>query len=336
MLISILMTLLLAEFAFDMFEKFKSAQSQTSTNQKQVSHAGDYAVGYWMKSDIGYHAKSGVHSAILRSSDGGIVYSVKYTIGNDGYRITPGNRKKERINFFGCSFTFGEGLNDNQTLPYYVAEKLNVSVKNYGFHGYGPHQALGILQSDRDTSGGMNLLLTLPWHAERSACIPSFSVGSPRYILEKGKLKRNGTCEEKKTNKAYAILNKSILVGRMKNVFYDRKKQDDQIELYLAIITEMAHLSKQRGQKFLVGFINADEKWFIGSFSNDLILNKIRSAGIQVVDLSLDDSEKKYYIHELDKHPSAIANEVRAGLIIDAIKNKERAILSDLQLHFLY
>jgi hypothetical protein len=104
--------------------------------------------------DIGPQARPGAHRVRNLTLNGDVVYDVIY-------------------NFFGCSFTFGEGLNDGETLPHFAGRTLEgVTSKNFGFH-----QALAILQSKRDTSGNINFFLTAPWHAERSACLPEWSRG---------------------------------------------------------------------------------------------------------------------------------------------------------------
>ena len=52
--------------------------------------------------------------------------------------------KKNKVGiFFGDSMCFGEGLNDNETIPYYF-EKSNIDYRsiNYGFMGHGPSHML--------------------------------------------------------------------------------------------------------------------------------------------------------------------------------------------------
>jgi hypothetical protein len=79
------------------------------------------------------------------------VYDVRYTIGTNGLRTgsQAGQGSTPSVLFFGCSFTFGEGVNDNETLPYQFEEKARGRFKafNFGFHGYGPHHILAILEN---------------------------------------------------------------------------------------------------------------------------------------------------------------------------------------------
>ena len=66
------------------------------------------------------------------------------THNRNGYRITSpdtitkANSTKRRINIFGDSFTHGSGLNDTQTYPWLLQQKLpDWQVNNYGISGYG-------------------------------------------------------------------------------------------------------------------------------------------------------------------------------------------------------
>jgi len=70
-------------------------------------------------------------------------------IGNDGYRLSGDNTYQEDdahkqvpiIAFFGDSFMFGQGVEDNETVPSYVKKKKGqLKVLNAGVYGYTPHQ----------------------------------------------------------------------------------------------------------------------------------------------------------------------------------------------------
>ncbi len=107
------------------------------------------------------HEKLGygpVPNAIINSKkikEGKVVYDVDYTIDKKGHRIASNsaiNKKfKKSVLFFGCSFTYGEGVKDNQSLPYVFNLKTNskYNVANFGFSGYGVQQMLTILENDR-------------------------------------------------------------------------------------------------------------------------------------------------------------------------------------------
>lgn len=85
------------------------------------------------------------------------LYSVSYSIDEFGRREVPSSTstvpKDKAMLFFGCSFAFGVGCEDDETLPHYVAELLpEYQVYNYAYGGYGPHQAVALLDDVRYVS----------------------------------------------------------------------------------------------------------------------------------------------------------------------------------------
>lgn len=297
----------------------------------------EYAPAYWSRGEIGNQANEGRHRTVKQADDGGLIYDVVYSIGRDHFRITPGNGSgPQRVNFLGCSVTFGEGLNDDQTLPYYFAQRQRgVEVQNFAFSGYGPQQALAILQSGRDTHGQVNFFLTAPWHALRSACKPLWTLGSPRYELGPGgAVRRAGSCGQAGSGVGAYVsraLVKSTLYRAVRDVLFSRVNDAD-IELHVALIREMVAVSHARGQKLVIGFVKADEGFFANtSYSNERIFSELARLADDAIDLTLaarfDAVERRYYLHPLDRHPSAEANRERAK----RVSSRLAVFLSDRQ-----
>ena len=326
-------SLTLVELVVPYFDKEKNS----GVYYENVPPYSEYSKYNITNADIGHSARPGIYHRKKLTNDGEVIYDVIYSIGADGFRITNDESLDHvpRINFYGCSFTFGAGLNDDETLPYYFKNKFkNVSVKNFGFHGYGAHDALAILQSKRDTKGDINFFLTAPWHAPRSACVQQWTAGSPRYRLtDAGKVERVGRCNDKK-NMGFVqkFFEQSDLFNFIKETILSLpSSQDAQIDLYLALVKEIAEISRQRNQKFIIGFIKAKDDWFKGSYTNEKVFQQLSGLDAEIINLSLTPSDEKlsrrYYIHELDKHPSAEANRERAeklaSMLEGMIANKQ-------------
>ena len=288
-------------------------------------------VDYWYMKKFGWSGIKGNHRFALVKPDGETIYDVRYTIGDDGFRVTPSDPTAgDKIVFYGDSFTFGEGLNDGETLPYYFAQLTGRPVKNYGFHGYGVQQPLAIMKSDLDTSGTVNFLLTAPWHAERAACKVFYSAGSPKYeIAADGSVIETGLCRMI-TN--LGPLGKIINLSNLYQLYLATRTSevtDADYDRYLAIIGNMARISRERGQKFIVGFIRADESLLKGThFTNEKILDRLRAMADEVLDLTLaprnEDLDPKYYIDVTDKHPSALANQTRAKILKEYFERQSK------------
>jgi hypothetical protein len=272
-------------------------------------------------SDVGRLPLPGRYPARLATLDGALIYDVVYTIGPDGFRVTPGTDSDDpmRINVLGGSFVFGQGLEDDQTLPFHLAGQLDHATKNFGFMGWGPHQALVILLSERDTRGAVNVLLTAPWHAPRATCSPDWSGGSPRFRLASdGSLLRDGVCPENDPGwlrNWLWRLRVVVLAERVHAVLVRERTTRDQLALYVALIDRIAAVSREHGQDFVVAYIGADELNGV-PLDNTELKRRLAASGATVVDVSLAASEAElspaYYLHALDRHPSALANKERA------------------------
>ena len=71
------------------------------------------------------------------------IYKVTYTINANGLRIAPPydvRNVRGSVLFFGCSYTMGDGVADNETIPYMTGLLTHgrYATYNFGFHGYGP------------------------------------------------------------------------------------------------------------------------------------------------------------------------------------------------------
>ncbi|MCB0213954.1 MAG: SGNH/GDSL hydrolase family protein, partial [Anaerolineae bacterium] len=118
-----------------------------------ISREGDYTQDFTHPDELlGYVVRPDAQIHSIKKMGDEVIYDVVYTTDSYHRRITPVDNPEQRdkfMLFFGDSFTFGEGVHDNETLPYYVAQDLpDYMPYNYGLSGYGPQQMLAKLQSD--------------------------------------------------------------------------------------------------------------------------------------------------------------------------------------------
>ena len=74
-------------------------------------------------------------------------YRAHYRTDHYGRRMTPAGEKKN-ILFLGCSFTFGQGVNDEETFPYLVGKKTGLRTYNAGIPGASPTMVLKRIRED--------------------------------------------------------------------------------------------------------------------------------------------------------------------------------------------
>ena len=293
---------------------------------------------YYQSLQFGGQPVSGDYRAIKMHPNKNAIYDVNYSIGADNFRTTfQPERRNKKINFFGGSFTFGEGVNDNETFPsYFYQLNEDYNVKNYGMHGWGVQDALAVYESEISITGDINFLLTAPWHSLRMKCHRGKSAANKHdYIIDEAefvvrKPGKHGTCrdlEESRVtedeNKKNSFFDKSKIVGKLSIFFRDSKIQDEEIRLYLSIIEKINYYSNMNNQKFIVGMINAENNFFYSNWNNVKIIKYLRDKNIDVVDMSLENFPHIENVidpvHE--KHPSKLANFRRAKILNNFLNN---------------
>lgn len=262
---------------------------------------------------------------------GNALWRAEYSIDALGRRVTPSvssEPKKATILFFGCSFTFGEGLNDNETLPYYVGKDAACyRTLNHGFIGYGPQQMLTRLHDDKalDELRGSNVILVYAYMGEPKVGHIDRAIGSlhlygwarhfPYYHVDpSGRLVRDGSFKTGRPcrDAIYIATRKSAIV-RFLGINIPWSIRKEHVDLTARIIEESRNVFKERFHSdafFVVSFPGAEPS------TNKPLMTALAKAGIRVLDYSgLKMSGPEYRI-PVDEHPTAKWNEELAAMIV--------------------
>jgi hypothetical protein len=265
------------------------------------------------------------HAEKTDLKSGAMVYSVDYTIDSNLLRHTRSCETGLTFVFFGCSFTFGEGVNDADTLPQAFADTLDRKerVLNLGYSGYGPQQFLsemqfGIFDPVIGSQPRLFVFFTTAEHAERTACKPYWARHSPRYTLENGQLLLKGACREGfglwlaewlETSATYRWLIEPHV----------RMLSHDDVDRYIRIVLAAINLAKEKyGVPTIVLYFNYNEPWDClrgTGFSDDVIMQRLKDGGAIVIDVSLDKEEAAGAPIKIpgDGHFTPLANRIRAS-----------------------
>ena len=133
----------------------------------------------------GYSCIPGVHNISFVRKDGKLTYQV--VIGEDGYRTTSPDPSvysaKPEVWIFGCSFVYGEGVNNQDTFPWLLqAGMRDWAVRNLALPAFGNLQALLQLRHAVDTKQKLPLVAVFVYsffHPERNAGAPSWLARRP-------------------------------------------------------------------------------------------------------------------------------------------------------------
>ena len=174
-----------------------------------VQFDGEHAQAFFQRDDwLGYKPVADMQVIASRKLGDETLYRANYSIDAYGRRVTPPGPEavpSEFLLFFGGSYTFGEGVNDDETTPYYVSQLApNYRSYNFGVGGYGPQQVLARLQSEDVTAGihekrGKLIYIfisehidraigTLPIHNQRGELMPYYFLDPDGNLVRQGDL----------------------------------------------------------------------------------------------------------------------------------------------------
>lgn len=279
------------------------------------------------------------HSTRTEPKTGAVIYNADYTIDANLLRETRSCDTGPAIVFFGCSYTFGYGLNDADTLPQSFADSLGRKerVLNLGFNGYGPQQFLSALQSGIfdsviGTKPKLFVYLTAPWHAERSACKSYWVRHGPRYVLENGQVHLTGPCREGFDLRLADWLANSAAYRWLIDPLRRMVSHDD-VELYIAITLAAVNLAKAKyGVPTIILYCEARGGAYLRGtgFSTEAVIQRLRDGGAVVIDASLEKEEAAGMAITIpgDSHPTPAANRLRAAILKDYLRNNMSEVLA--------
>jgi hypothetical protein len=284
---------------------------------------------------LGYAPRPGLSCSVTGHVDGEVIYEAAYSINEHGLRSTPETSRTnpKSILFFGGSFTFGEGVNDSETLPYATATKVGeaFAVHNFGFHGYGPHQMLaalefGIVDDVVGDTPGYVIYQGIPEHARRVAGFTTWDLRGPKYHLsDDGEVLWEGPFLDGWRLKSFVKLRKSHLFSFLEKGILWRVRQP-QIDLYLAIIDRSRRVVSERfdGAEFHVVFWDHEPNPWTDVIVDGLIERGIRVHRITDILPGIGLDDLSYVLHDRNRHPNPRAYATIADYIAREIVETER------------
>jgi hypothetical protein len=243
---------------------------------------------------------------------GRTIDKVTYRFGGSGLREIPTSVQggPYRVVFFGCSFMFGHGVEDDQTLPYYFVREARGTFEGFNFagDGWGPHQMLREIETGfvRRVAGTPELAIyeAIPDHLRRVAGRAPWEDG-PRYDL----CRDNEACYSGQYHSAdYAIcrrwLDRSWIVRFFEN-HSEKLSQPSDLPLYLAVLKRTRTLLEEGGTRFVIVL------WDQNQLANT-IMKALKANQFDVIALSSifpESDLKESMLTQLDQHPSPATNQ---------------------------
>jgi hypothetical protein len=278
--------------------------------------------------NIGYIFKPNSFVEISTIKDNDTLSTVQYCSNNIGFRVNckQDNNivKKNFMCFLGCSFTFGLGVDYNNTFGE-IFEKENDSYKSYNFgcFGYGPHQIALQLQKQNGIINKQNIseddgyfcYTYIDDHLNRvyggsdylkyGYITSDVYFENNRLLIKKRSYLQNVICEIVRNSNFLSFFNIKINYPKSEK-FYLR---------FAGIINFINKRTKilKPNSKFIIGIYP--------TFGNDLNWTKYLDKSIKIIKVKkpIDFSAKKYIL-KADNHPNGKLNLYYINKIIISLK----------------
>ena len=262
-----------------------------------------------------------INQLLLNNSD--VLFDVIYTIyRNDPFvfRYTKGNKDSNTsIVFLGCSFVFGHGVNDNQTLPYYFSKKYDFkyNVLNFGIRGTGTNFALNIVNSPNlinkfisKQSRVKYFIYTIIYsHVDRNFRTQN---NYNCCLLADGKLSR----VQEPFGIFKVIFKKSYVFDKTFLNLINTKNRSFHEQYLINSVLQMKNIIKEKYDAELIIILWPDIKW---PDIKQKMVESLKDIDIIALDKKFENEE---YSIKNDGHPNWKANEEIAQILFDYINNK--------------
>lgn len=318
-----LVAVVVAVLAFGAWKRYETAQTPVSPMRME----GTGAAGFFDQNvdDVGFIAEAGRHVTSRKLLGDRVIYDVVYTTGPDHFRVVPAvDEKPSRcVLLFGDSFTFGEGVNDDETSAAQIVKRSEgrVAAKNLGISGWGPHQFLAGLQSGRfqraiTCTPTDAFYLMIPTHIARAAGSSPWDSHGPLFLLgADGRPVRHGNFD---TDSGFSLRR---LVG------LNRLTDGEEADLTAAILVEGARELKAKypGIQFRVILWNTDREFpleVLDRATRGMVKGGVEVHSMEKVIPHFAESWPQYVI-PLEGHPNPRADERIADFIIRSVGHGE-------------
>lgn len=313
----------------------------------------------YIKDDIlGYRPPENAYVIGKKYYGNHIVVDMAYSTDHYGrrksYPIDP--NINHAILFFGCSLTFGEGINNEQTLPYLVGSKVKdkFNTYNFGYSGYGAHQMLAAIEHKNFLKNRIieipkyAIYTAIPGHIARVVGLSTWVVRDhdPKYLLNEnreiylaGHFDDNTDYTNLFEKRVRAHLSNSYILKKIfpQLDFYTRRQQNkEDIETYVKIVIKARDLFEKNYPQSEFHMI----LWDIYDFNNTketfndvLVALKKNNIRVHLISDILPGFYQDHPLYQLvyDYHPTPLANELIANYVVNNISSKstENAVLCE-------
>ncbi|MCH2200021.1 MAG: hypothetical protein MK081_14680 [Flavobacteriales bacterium] len=272
----------------------------------------------------------------VKTAHGKTIFDAHYSIDKLHRRITPGydKAKDKYAVFFGCSVCFGFGLQDDQTIPYYIQENTtSYNAYNYAYSGWGCNHMLARLEhkdlsKEVNEQQGIGIYVFIWSHIRRAISdmriYTSWGHTMPYYYLEDNEIKRDGNFANGRvvTSTFYEYLDKSY-TSKYFELNMPIETTEDHMILAAEIIKEAkSTYTKQFSNDNFVVLIHPTDWVEFTPEKNNQFKSLLEARGIEYLDYSEILVLDNEHIIIGDGHPNEKSNQELAKMVVKDLNLK--------------
>jgi hypothetical protein len=275
---------------------------------------------YLWDDELGTALPPNVVAESRKVTDHGVVYDVNYSFDANGHRKTLGSTdpSADSVVFMGCSFTLGEGVQDNEALPQQFSDQTGrkYNVSNFGVSSFGiqqPLRALEVGRLDPVLSAGKRYVVYtgIPDHAYR---VVTGGRRGPVYVLQSdGSVKYMGNGETGWQVFAIAMANRSLFLRNFVVMPLLDTRHVYDVPLYAALVKRAGKIAREKyGAKFIVVFWDDPGRSVSGEVMAGFDKAEISYIRVSTILPGFLQDDNKYRLSPYDGHPNALADHLIA------------------------
>ena len=249
---------------------------------------------------------------------------------------------KALVLFFGCSYTFGSGLQQHETLPYQFSKATQIDSTNYALPAYGPHgmlRQIELLPLDEQTPSAYTSVYAayvfygFQWRRATggAAWIAKMGGNHPFYKLDpiSKNISYQGVFAEAQPIKMWLVrlLSQFHLMHYLPQMWGDEKVTDEDQLLLCGMFNKSRELlqkklgSRFKGLKIIHPLFEHDKSWSLFLSGAE----KCFDPQIELMELKIPGSREQWAIDSvLEDHPNAHFNEFLSQLLAKKWRELEK------------
>ena len=262
----------------------------------------------------------------------GLIHTVTHN--NDSNRIcsyTQIDSIQNEIFIFGCSYTYGTGINDSETYPFLLQNEFsNTKITNYAVPSYGTTHALLELKKQIDNQHIPNIVIIgfATFHEERNQMNKTYQykliqgveinkINVNQLIFPYLNLQDNniGYINVIKKFKAIPLRKHLALANLIENIDLNiQSKKLEKLTYSKELILEIKELCRQHNIKLIIADIDYSE-------DSKKIASFCKTQKINYLNISPDFNKEGYRNSPYDPHPNKEAHQIYFKKMYDYLKS---------------